>query len=585
MVGQDMAGRDVADPKIGNVGHLRSMGAQAAQSRNRLGLFGRSCRIGDEIRSVPARVLFAGVMVAIVAATVALQWFVPEITDISWLFVIGEKLFAGEHLYTDIMETNPPMSVLLYLPTLALAHVIHASPELLEIFLTLLLVALSLGWTSRMLYATGQIDNITRYRLIGGVALAVLPLGCYSEREHLALLVTLPVLAVMAARIDRVDIDWRVAIIAGLGEGLAATIKPQMTFPILIVVAWGMWRMRSLRLAFRLEHVVGATVAVIYAASVVVWFPDYIHTMMPLLMDTYRPVRYDLSEIAGAPGALAYYGMILALIVTSGRRVLSPRLMVPLLASIGYFASYLEQSKGWPYHLYPAIGLMTLVLVNEAISRAYLPDIVRLRGRIALAARLSIVAAFIGGAGYLADYLEERQWDAFPLAVQMEKLAKHPTIAIISDDLGITNPLTRMVNGTFVGTLASQWITNYAHYRMEHETLDDAGIQRMEAWVDYDRAMLASDIRRTHPDFIVVDRGGNDWLAWARQSPELAALISDYRQAGRANDIYLLARSDIAPNEPHPATGKFWRLGGSDRWDGLTERDEEAFKVIRSAAK
>jgi hypothetical protein len=221
---------------------------------------------------------------------------------------------------------------------------------------------------------------------------------------------------------------------------------------------------------------------------------------------------------------------------------------------------------------------MSVVMLNEVITRAYAGDVARLRGRLEFSARMGIVGGFVIGLGTMVDYLEERQWDAFPLAAQMQKLAKHPTIAIISDDLGLTNPLTRMVGGTFVGTLASQWITNYANYRMDHEDLDASGIQRMEAWIDYDRAVLTNDIRRTHPDFIVVDRGGPDWLVWARQSPELAQLISDYRQAGRANDIYLLARSDIAPNEPHPATGKFWRLGGSDRWDGLAERDEVAMK-------
>ena len=412
-----------------------------------------------------------------------------------------------------------------------------------------------------------------------------MPLGCFSEREHLALLVSLPTFAIIAARIDGFKIDWRIAVIAGLGEGMAATIKPQMTFPIILVVVWGMWQMRSLKLAFQLEHWIGVVIAGIYAVSVLVWFPDYMSHMMPLLMDTYRPVRYDFSEIAQAPGALAYYLMVLALIVTSGKRVLQPRLMVPLLASIGYYGSYVEQSKGWSYHLYPAIGLMMIVLLNEVITRAYEPDTGQLRGRIALSARVGVVVSFVAGAGWLADYLEERQWDAFPLADQITKLAKHPTIAIISDDLGLTNPLTRMVGGTFVGTLASQWITNYANYRMDHEDLDAAGIERMEAWIDYDRAVLTNDIRRTHPDFIVVDRGGNDWLKWALQSPELAQLISDYRQAGRANDIYLLARSDIAPDQPHPATGKFWRLGGSDRWDGLDEHDEMALKMVRSAAR
>ena len=588
-----MADRNAGDMEMMNTSSgmpriasgARSDGVTKGLTVKRVRLFDSHRPFSLGITSVPARLMYGLVILATIAATFLLQWFVPEVTDISWLFVIGEKLLSGEHLYTDIMETNPPMSVLLYLPTLLLAHLVKISPELLEIILTLVLVALSVGWTSRILLASQQIENLARYRILAGLALAVLPLGCFSEREHLALLFSLPALAIIAARIDGYEIDWRVALIAGLGEGLAATIKPQLALPIILAVGWGVLQMRSLRLVFWLEHMVGVAVSLAYVASVVVWFPEFIHTMMPLLMDTYRPVRYDFVEIAGAVGAIAYYIMLLALIITSGRRVLEPRLMVPLLATIGYFGSYMEQSKGWSYHLFPAIGLMTIILLDEVITQAYKPDSASLRGRIALSARIGVVVSYIAGIGFLADYLEERQWDAFPLAARMEKLAKHPTIAIISDDLGLTNPLTRMVDGTFVGTLASQWITNYARFRIEHEHLDEAGIRRMQAWIDYDRAMLTNDIRRTHPDFIVVDRGESDWLAWARESPELAALISDYRQAGRANDVYLLARADLAPHDPHPSTGKFWRLGSSDRWEGLADRDEFGAKVIRSAAK
>jgi hypothetical protein len=554
-------------------------------SGRRIAFWGAGSGPWPELRSPEAIAVYCLAIIGAYVATFLVQWFVPEITDISWIFVICEKMLAGEHLYTDIMETNPPMTVLLYMPTVLLSHLVSISPEFLEILLVAALVSAVVTWTSRILVASGQIESVARFRVIATLGFALLPLGCFSEREHIALLVTLPAIAITAARIDGYRIDWRIAVIAGLGEGLAATIKPQLALPVLLMVAWGVVQMRSLRLPLQLEHWIGATIAALYLAVVYLCFPEYLSRMMPLLLETYRPVRYPLAEIAGSNGAIVYYCMVAALIVIGGRSVLRPRLMMPLLASLGYFGSYIEQSKGWPYHLYPAIGLIAVTLLNEVITRASHADIVRLKGRVWLTLQLGTVVAFIASIGIQADYLEERQWDSFPLVAKMRKLAAHPTIAIMSDDLGLTNPLVRMVNGTFVGTLASQWITNYANFRMDHEDLDVAGMERMRSWIEYDRAVLANDIRRTHPDFIIVDRGGPDYLAWAQQSPDLAALIRDYRQAGRANDIYLLARSDLAPNDPHPSSSRFWRLGGSDRWDGLNGRDEQSLRIVRAATR
>ncbi|MDR3374142.1 MAG: hypothetical protein P4L98_10475 [Ancalomicrobiaceae bacterium] len=544
----------------------------------------RTTSLRSALSPIGDKVLFVIALLVLYAGAFLLQWSEPSVTDVSWLFVICEKMLAGEHLYTDIMETNPPMSVFLYMPTVVVAHALRLSPELVQICLTLALMTASVGWTSRMLYAAGEIRHLDRYRLIAAFAFGVLALGCFSEREHIALLTTLPTLAILVLRLKGRTIGPVTAVIAGLGEGLAVTIKPQMALPILLAVGLAMVWSRSLKPAFRLEHWIGVAIVGIYVAVVGLVFPAYFTNMMPVLMDTYRAVRYDIRDIASGDGAIAYYLMVAALIVLKGRRLGEPRLAVPLIASFGYYLSYIDQSKGWAYHLYPAVALATFLLFDEAIGDAYAADVSRLSGRLALTARIAALAGFGLGAQPLSDWLEGRQWDSLPLAAQIRHIAPHPSIAIISDDLGLTNPLIRMVGGSFVGTVASQWITQYATYRIDHHHLDRAGVNRMKAWVDYDRDLLAGDIGRSHPDFIVVDRGGFDWLEWARQSPALAKLIADYRQAGRANDIYLLARADLAPQDPHPATGKFWRLGGSDRWLG-PEPDESTVRMVHSAAR
>src|SRR5690606_41055064 len=56
-----------------------------------------------------------------------MRWGV--IPDTSWIITICERLLAGERLYADIIETNPPATVWLYLPPVRLAGVLGMAPE------------------------------------------------------------------------------------------------------------------------------------------------------------------------------------------------------------------------------------------------------------------------------------------------------------------------------------------------------------------------------------------------------------------------------------------------------------------------
>jgi len=63
--------------------------------------------------------------------------------DVAWLLTLGEKLLAGQRPYIDMIETNPPMSILLYLPALIAGRGLGVAPEILVNLLVLLAIAAS----------------------------------------------------------------------------------------------------------------------------------------------------------------------------------------------------------------------------------------------------------------------------------------------------------------------------------------------------------------------------------------------------------------------------------------------------------
>ena len=81
---------------------------------------------------------------------------------------------------------------------------------------------------------------------------------------------------------------------AGLGGGLALTIKPHFALGLAPAFITLLVYTRSWRLIFALENWIAGAVAAIYGASVLVFYPTFINDIMPMVMATYVPIRQSL---------------------------------------------------------------------------------------------------------------------------------------------------------------------------------------------------------------------------------------------------------------------------------------------------
>ena len=59
---------------------------------------------------------------ALFVASMAMRHVVAANTDVSWLLIAGERWLDGQRLYSDIVETNPPMAILIYVPGILIAR-------------------------------------------------------------------------------------------------------------------------------------------------------------------------------------------------------------------------------------------------------------------------------------------------------------------------------------------------------------------------------------------------------------------------------------------------------------------------------
>lgn len=469
------------------------------------------------------RSVFAGVL--LVAA--ALRFFAPEETDVAWLLTVGEKWLDGARLYVDIVETNPPGAVLLYMPAILLGRATGLAPEIMVALLTFLGAGASLWLAWRIVKPPVQAWPAAAFLL---ALLLILPAYAFGQRDHAALLFLVPLLACYAARADARDVPVSAAIAAGLCGGLALCLRPHYALALAAPLAFAAWR-KGWRTAITFEN--AALLAACLSYGLLVWsaFPAYVQDVMPQVAALYMPVRRPLGELLINPSLLVGAAALMG--VWAFCRSCSTPIMTSALAGAGALAAMLLQGKGWPYHGYPALTLLLF-----ALGCAVWTSPRRLAGLALSAALLTISYLWMGA---------RRDTDALSAAV-MRLAPPHPKLITISSDIALGQPLTRAVAGNWVGTSWGQWISEGARQMVPREPRQK---DKLLAWAAQERETLASDIRRAKPDMVLIEQG--DWHRWAFGDAAIAQALSAYRQGPTVSKVEIWLRRSAAANFKAPA--------------------------------
>ncbi len=491
-------------------------------------------------------------LLLILVAAVAVRHFVVANTDVSWEITLSEKILNGQKLYSDLIEINPPASTFLYLPAVALARALGWVPETVIDSLVFAAALLSLGVTSRI---------VGRYRLLDGLdgwpvaavtlaVLIILPAQTFGEREHIALIAVLPMLATLAARAKGENPLLRYGLVAGIGAGVTVCIKPHFVLVLVFAVAASALHRRSWRMLFVLENVIAATMAVVYGLCVVIFYRAYITEVMPLIADVYLPVRLSLAKtLLDTPVVLWAAAVLIVLGLRRGTGV-HPALLVLLTASAGFAAAYMVQGKGWPYQSYP---MLALALIALALACGF-----RRRAAAQTGKRNDLKTA---GAWVVLGVIAVWSFAWFNIAVDDRAAAAvvkrvappHPSIVLISDDVAVGHPLVRAVQGRWISRFGSLWVTEDAAIQRFGGGLDAAKKQRLAADVDAERQRLIGEIRDGKPDIVLIDErpgrilvgeGGGSWSDWVNADRDLSGLIAaNYRRAGSADGVAIYKRN------------------------------------------
>jgi hypothetical protein len=468
--------------------------------------------------------------------------------DNSWLLTVCERLLGGERIYSDIYETNPPASFLIYLPAVLTARLLHLPSEFMAAAFVFAEGLASL-WLSLAIAVRGGLlkdDAVPLARNAGIFAIFILAGICFAQREHTAMIALMPVLFVYAVRAEGGEVSGAHALAAGIAAGIGVCIKPHFALVMALPFALALWRTRSLALVWKAENVVAVAVFAAYALMVVTLFSEFL-PYAQILMATYMKANVTLATLisdATFVAACLLMAASVAAMVLNRFHALAASLAG---GSLGFTIAALVQSKGWINHFQPGLSLGFLALaltVTPAVQSLARPKSApALPKGGALFAVAALMAAMMTPMTMGVAHQLSMQ-EIYPgLKAAIQRVApKHPKVMAISATLGVPFPVTRQVDGHWAGKTQTLWLMASARYLLDKGRGDP---QKMRDYIEMDARMFADNVRAEKPDVILSATGPHEKKIW--QNPHIAAAMKSYRLADTVSGVQIYVLEAASP--------------------------------------
>lgn len=489
-----------------------------------------------------ARPLLLCILVLAVAPFWQLRW--GTVGDTAWLIHVCEQVLAGSRLYVDIVETNPPASVMLYMPPVWLAWRLGLDADVLTAAYSYAIVLGGLGFAASIV-RRGRLSDAPTLRAAAPLVLALfvlVPGNAFSEREHLGTALLLPLLALAAWRARGASQPpvW-IAIAAGLCGSVIVILKPHFVLVVIACAVLVAWRRRDWRRVFDLEYWAAATFVIVYAATVVLAFPEFLRDVYPDLRDVYLPIRSYSQLFVTYAGRYALVAWLCWRLVAAGMR--SDLAPVLITASLVALMPPVLQAKAWPYHVYPAIVLMCLALVCLLAARGTRPSFPSLK--------LVAVAVVVCWTPFFAT-----QKPPSDLLAQIDREAPRPSVALVGWDLAYGLPLARLAHGTWVSRNNADWKGAGALYLRTLARIEgrDADARHLDGLLGEHVADKLDELERARPDLLVLQTEEVVWIDYMKAQPRFAAFLADYGLM-REEERYAIYRRLTPAPSPGAASG------------------------------
>ena len=479
--------------------------------------------------------------------------------DVAWYLHAAGRMMAGDRLYVDLIETNPPLIVWCGALPRLLARALGISEIVALRVVVLGAVGASIELTGRALRVALPDRPGGRRAILWLCLFALLGLPGYdfAQREHLMLASLLPYLMMASSRAMGRRPGTPLAVAVGATAGVGLALKPHFVLPWLAIEAYLAASGRSWRIWARPEALAVVAVGLGYSVAIAAITPEYlglIRRVGPAYASMGRPSWLDLWN---SPATFVTAVATLGLLASRPKGPGGECLRLVLVADLGFLAIALLQNKGYSYHFYPPFALAVLLVGLLAVGtsagspsdRAGLSPVVTKGIFLAL-----ILTAVLGRVGESLAWRGRPEASDSPLGRMIRATkaeSEGGSIFVFSPSVAASFPLVSYSGAGWASRHPALWFLPSFHPRGS----DDASRVSTEAMGESERFLLGTvveELLARRPALLFVDESGSPgafggraffYLDYYSLDPRFAAFLADYEPREKVDDFRIYRRA------------------------------------------
>ena len=448
--------------------------------------------------------------------------------DVAWLTQAAEHFLRGQSMVEYFFETNPPLSVLIYLPVALLKQLGLSSWTALNIFV-LTLTVFSF-FSSRYFLRFWDIPPIIKSLFLLGFFFVVTCLSSfdYGQRDHMLAIMLLPfVLGQLSITFGhKPNSPFRLLTFILVSPFIL--IKPHYGLIPTAVLIHRLIKTRSLKLVLDSDFIVLALATLSYIAVVLLVFPDFVSVILPATFDLYASEFSGSSTLVYFICALSFavLGIALASYISNDQTLKSFLTIFSILAAL-LLIPYLVQHKGFRYHLLPYLSVLIPVMICSIYAILPFEKNPRLKRIFYFDVAMLLIAGSVfvirGSLTFNHTYVDNN--------VIAQKIAETPegsSFYIEYNTTGLVIQISEYMNREYASRFPAPWL--FPNDPEDEETWDK--------YLEMNKRYIFADFERYKPELIFLLKHEKylNILTAYEDTPEFKAFFADYEYMGEIED-------------------------------------------------
>ncbi|MDH5723462.1 MAG: hypothetical protein OEY94_09100 [Alphaproteobacteria bacterium] len=280
--------------------------------------------------------------------------------DAAFLFTGAGHIFAGHNMLDYYYDTNPPMSFLIYTPSVLLQGLGFDAHTSIYLF-TFLLIATSTAFFAYLL-CFYNLEGIHRAALLSSylASVTLFSFNEFTQKDHL-IAITLPVflLAQLLILQENKPKD-SILFLAFLILTPFILIKPHYGLLPAFVILYRIWQNKNLLSLFKVDFIALTTGVIAYGLAIFTFFPEYVSEIFGISLDLYFGSDSMVGDTGKKALVIAAMSLCITAIASFGNDTTDQKKINVFLGSMATLTAipFWVQNKGFSVHLLPTISLL-----------------------------------------------------------------------------------------------------------------------------------------------------------------------------------------------------------------------------------